>query len=110
MTKKIAYCGLDCNECPAFIATREDDDEKRAEVATTWSQLYNHDIAPESINCDGCKSNSDRLFSHCSVCQIRKCAKDKGLATCAACDDFACDPLKDLLKMAPEAKENLSRE
>jgi len=33
MNKMIAFCGLNCTECPAFIATRKDDDEERKKVS-----------------------------------------------------------------------------
>jgi Protein of unknown function (DUF3795) len=28
MEEMIAFCGLNCAECPAFLATQENDDEK----------------------------------------------------------------------------------
>jgi hypothetical protein len=75
MNEMTAICGLLCNQCGAFIATLNDDDAKRAEVARLWSKQYNHDIEPVDINCLGCTSDSDCLFNHCIVCEIRKCAK-----------------------------------
>lgn len=33
MDKMIAFCGIVCSECPAFVATQKDDDAKRKEVA-----------------------------------------------------------------------------
>ena len=30
MKEMISFCGLDCHECGAFLATKEDDDQKRA--------------------------------------------------------------------------------
>ena len=33
----IACCGLDCSKCEAYLATQEDNDVKRAEVAKKWS-------------------------------------------------------------------------
>lgn len=103
----IAYCGLTCAGCPAYQATRDDDDQQRAQVAATWSKLYNADITPESINCDGCKATTGRLFSHCDVCQVRACAVDKGMDTCAACDDYSCQALENILQFAPEARTKL---
>ena len=102
-----ACCGLVCSECGAFIATASDDDNKRAEVAQLWSKQYNVDIKPEEINCDGCISNSDRLIGHCKVCEIRKCARQKALANCAYCGEYACEKLEAFFKMVPDAKKSL---
>lgn len=39
MKEMIAVCGLDCSQCGAFLATKENDDKKRAKVAQEWSKL-----------------------------------------------------------------------
>ena len=98
---------LEWAACGAFIATSSDDDEKRAEVAELWSKQYGHDIKPEDVNCDGCTSDSDRLFSHCKVCEIRKCGREKAVANCAYCDEYACEKLEGFFKMVPDARKNL---
>ena len=109
MDKMIAFCGLTCTECPAFIATQKDDDEERKKVAELWSKEFNSDIKPEDINCDGCLTEeSDRLFSHCKVCEIRKCGREKEIENCAYCDDYACEKLTKFFDMAPEAKTSLA--
>jgi hypothetical protein len=108
MSEMISVCGLLCNECGAFIATAKDSDEKRAEVAELWSQQYNQNIKPEDINCDGCTTDSDRLFGHCKVCEIRKCGKEKAVVNCAYCDEYACEKLEGFFKMAPEAGRRLN--
>ncbi len=107
MEEMISICGLLCSECGAFIATKNDDDEKRAEVAEQWSKGYNVDIKPEDINCDGCISDSERLFSHCRVCEIRKCGKEKDLQNCAYCNEYTCEKLEKIFQMVPHAKERL---
>jgi len=107
MNEMTAICGLLCNECDAFIATRDDDDRKRAEVARLWSKQYNHDIEPGDINCLGCTSDSDCFFSHCRICEIRKCAKKKHIMNCAYCDCYACEKLEDFFRMVPDARKNL---
>ena len=33
MDKMIAFCGLTCTECPAFIATQKNDNKEREKVA-----------------------------------------------------------------------------
>jgi len=38
MNKMIAFCGLTCTECPAFIATRKDDDGERKKVAEFFAK------------------------------------------------------------------------
>jgi hypothetical protein len=106
MEKMMAYCGLICTDCPAFIATQNNDDEARKKVAEEWS---GHDAAlkPEDINCDGCLADTERIFKFCNICEARKCGKEKGVANCAYCDDYACDKLGKIFKMAPEAKTRL---
>ena len=107
MSEMIACCGLICTDCGAFIATANDDDQKRAEVAKLWSEQFKVQIKPEDINCDGCLSDSDRHIGHCKVCEIRKCAREKAVVNCAYCDDYACEKLESFFKMVPDAKKKL---
>ncbi len=108
MDEMIAYCGLGCHECGALIATKNDDDEKRAEMAKFWSKLFKADIKPEDINCDGCQSEGGRLFSHCNVCEIRKCGMEKKVENCAYCNDYPCKKLDFIFDNAPDAKDRLN--
>ena len=41
MNRYIAYCGLDCEKCEARIATINNDNNLRKEVAKKWSELNN---------------------------------------------------------------------
>lgn len=107
MSDMTACCGILCSKCDAFIATSSDDDAKRAKTAELWSKQYGMAVKPEEINCDGCRPDSSRLFSHCQVCEIRKCARDKAVANCAHCDDYACEKLEGFFKMVPDAREKL---
>ena len=107
MKKMIAVCGLDCNECGAFLATKENDDKKRAKVAQEWSKLFKVEIKPEDINCDGCQSDGGRLFNYCNVCEIRKCGKQKAVLNCAYCGDYVCEKLEGFFKMVPDARKHL---
>ena len=38
MEEIVAYCGLVCNECPAYEATQKNDNDARAKVAEEWSK------------------------------------------------------------------------
>jgi len=98
--KMIAYCGLNCSKCYAYLATQEDNDSKREETAQNWSKMYNADIKPEQINCDGCKSDGVK-FSHCNVCEIRQCCIEKNVDNCAVCESYICDTLSSFIKLAP---------
>jgi len=104
MEKMIAVCGIKCNECPAFLATQENDYLKRKEVAEMWSKEFQASFQPEDINCDGCTTGQDRLFSHCRVCEIRKCGREKQLKNCAYCDEYICSKLNELFRMIPQGK------
>ena len=104
----IAFCGLNCSKCDAFIATRENDAAKREATARKWSELYRADIKAEQINCQGCKSDGVR-FSHCDVCDIRKCCLSKGVDNCAVCEDTICDKLSAFISLAPEAGKALEK-
>jgi hypothetical protein len=105
--KNISYCGLDCSVCPAYLAWQKDDPELRASTAAQWSKIYQSDIRPEDVFCQGCLSTGERLFAHCRVCQIRQCGQNLKLPNCAHCRDYACDNLKQFFAVAPEAKASL---
>lgn len=105
----IAYCGLDCGRCPAFLATRRGDREALAETAERWSAESGEAISAGSIICDGCRGQSGRINEFCAVCEIRKCAVGRGLDTCAGCELYPC---RRLLRFAPyesEGRSNLDR-
>jgi hypothetical protein len=103
----IAYCGIDCSKCGAYLATAANDDALRAKTSAEWSKAYGVEIAPETINCTGCKGAGVK-FNYCeNMCDIRKCASERSVDTCADCSDYACDKLKSFQEMAPEPKQTL---
>jgi hypothetical protein len=103
----IAYCGLDCEKCDAFIATANNDNALRAKLAEHWSKEYDAQIRSEDINCTGCKSDGVKLYFCGNLCEVRKCALPRGISTCAACPDYPCDKLDFIHKRAPDAKAAL---
>ncbi len=104
----IACCGLDCERCDAWMATRDNDDGRRQETARKWSQMYQARIEPRQIVCHGCREDGVRFF-HCDQCEIRRCCLQKGLENCAACPDYICATLAGFIKMAPEAGAALAQ-
>ena len=102
-----AYCGMECSKCEGYLATKEDNDAKRKEVAEKWSIQYNADIKTEQINCDGCKSEGTKFFFTENMCPIRKCNIEKGTQHCAECRDYECEELSKFIEMAPQVGEAL---
>ncbi len=105
--KYYAYCGISCGDCPAYVATKKNDDVMRAETAKKWSEMFKREVKAADINCDGCPSDSKRIVYYCSICDIRKCAREKKLASCAKCSTYPCEKLTKFLAGAPEAKKTL---
>ena len=106
----IAFCGLACTGCDAFPANQNKMTmDEKIKVAEKWSMLYGHGhaIKSEDIHCDGCLSEGGNIFHYCSICEIRKCGKEKNIINCAYCGDYACEKLNSFLIMAPVAKTNL---
>jgi hypothetical protein len=107
MEKMVAMCGLICSACPAFLATKNDDDDERKRVAELWSKEYGADIKPEDVNCVGCIVTDGPHIGHCGQCEIRKCGFEKQVMNCAGCDDYGCAKLEKFLEMVPAARETL---
>ena len=109
MYESIAYCGLDCDRCPAYLATQSGDMEALARVAERWAVVTGREVRAEAILCDGCKSGSEQINAFCAVCEIRDCAQVRGLATCAGCEEYACERLRQFVAYEGEGKANLDR-
>ena len=108
MDRMIAYCGLDCGKCEAYIATKNDDDDLRRKVAKEWSELYKVEITKEMINCDGCRMDGRKTPFCESMCPIRICSSGKGFDTCGRCPDMGgCPKLKMIVSTNSEALERL---
>ncbi len=107
MNTIIAVCGLDCAQCPAYQATQANDEAALEALAAQWRKDFNApDITAASVVCDGCNTGG-RLSGYCNICEIRKCAGEKGFSTCASCQEYRCDKLVAFHNNAPGAKERL---
>lgn len=107
MEKMIAYCGLTCMECPAYIATQGNDAEAIARVAEQWSAEFNTQLTADDCWCNGCLAEKGPWMSHCAECGIRACGVEKSVQNCAHCDDYSCDKLTEFLGLVPDAKRAL---
>jgi hypothetical protein len=108
MSTLIAGCGLNCFICEARVATVKNDNGLRRITAEKWRVMYRvKEMTPEMINCTGCREEGVK-FSHCNVCEIRKCADSKGFVTCGECLEMEkCETVGAVHKYVPEAIVNL---
>lgn len=112
MSGAISYCGLVCQTCPIYLATREGNEEEQkrmhSEIAQLCREQYGMAYRPEDItDCDGCRMEGGRLFSACNDCTIRNCARQKGLENCAYCSEYVCERLEALFATEPTARVRL---
>lgn len=108
MKNKIAYCGLNCEKCDAYLATIHDDQALREKTAKLWTEFNQTTILPEQIHCQGCREDGAKTVFCESLCGIRQCALNKGVATCGECEKLeSCQTLGAILSNNPEALENL---
>ena len=96
--KIIAFCGIDCTACPAYVGTQAGDEELLAKTAAEWS-VGDEQLTVEDMECYSCLQTEKRLFKWCSLCKVKDCCREKDLANCAHCDEYACEDLKKLWDM-----------
>ena len=108
MKDRIAYCGLDCEKCDAYLATVRDDQALREKTAKLWSALNHAPILPEHINCQGCRAEGIKTIFCDSLCEIRQCALKKSMTTCGDCPDLeTCQIVGEIVSDYPEALKHL---
>ncbi|MBN2387452.1 MAG: DUF3795 domain-containing protein [Anaerolineales bacterium] len=108
MTTLIAPCGLDCAQCEAYKLTQVNDLPGLAALVEKWKIEFNApDMTLESAICDGCLATSGRLGGYCALCEIRKCAVEHRITTCAECREYGCQKLQTFWQGAPQAQANL---
>ena len=111
MNTMLAYCGLTCDSCPIHLATLESDPAKkqsmRISIAKMCTEHYGMPMQPAEVNdCDGCRAGA-RLFSGCTKCEIRICAAERKVESCAFCPSFKCDKLRHHFEIDPTAESRL---
>ena len=108
MKDLIAFCGLDCEKCDAYLATLHDDQALREKTARLWSELNHVTILPEQIQCQGCRVDGVKTVFCEQLCGIRQCALKKGFTTCGDCPEMdGCQTLEMITGTNPDAIINL---
>ncbi len=93
--KTIGYCGYRCHLC----AARSDDPDVRQRLVDGWRKYFGHEsYTAENVRCDGCRADGRHADTSC---EARPCAIERGVESCALCDDFPCKKVRHLLATAP---------
>jgi Protein of unknown function (DUF3795) len=93
----VAYCGLFCESCGIYIATKKNDGpelERLAQIMKTTK---------DKIRCEGCRSSV--LSPHCRECGFTACAKTRGADNCEQCGEFPCVKLREFQAQLPHRAE-----
>jgi hypothetical protein len=108
MAKILAYCGLDCGECEAYIASQKNDRAGLEATAKKWAAQFGGNlVTADACICDGCSTGERKSTAHCATCTIRLCASKREVVTCAHCADYGCATLQQFFAFAPVLKEKL---
>lgn len=83
--KTAGVCGLYCEACTLFIATKEDP-ERLGDIAKRYL------LTVEAITCYGCRSA--KRGPYCEKCKMFACAAQRGIDFCVECTEYPCDDLK----------------
>jgi len=98
-----AVCGLFCEACTLYIATKEDPERLKGLAAR-------FQLSEEAVKCYGCRS--DKRGPYCAMCKMSSCAAERGIEFCSECEDYPCSELKQFQSERPhriELWEDLKR-
>ncbi len=79
------YCGLNCGACHFLGAYERGDEEWLKKAAESES------CKTDDLRCRGCKTEVTAVF--CTDCEMRLCAREKGVEFCNECKDFPCETI-----------------
>jgi len=95
MTEKmVAYCGLICTDCDAYVATQAEDMVALEKMARETSAQFEMELTIADAMCDGCLAITGRQIGYCLECAIRLCGIQKHVENCARCDGYPCGKIE----------------
>ena len=103
----LAYCGLNCKECPVYLASIGKDTAEQIRLADEYSTVA-YKFSKEDMYCLGCHSDtvSQKM---CGKCEIRICGAKKIYGNCAECTEFPCSTLEKYLDDNSDNLNNLKQ-
>ena len=105
----VAFCGINCGECKAYIATKKNDLNLKKALAEDWSKQFGFQMKPEDMTCVGCAVLEGPHVGYCAKCVIRQCGVGKAVENCVFCVEYPCSKLEFIHSRKPEAKERLEQ-
>jgi len=95
-----APCGLDCFNCPVYLA--QDNEDLRVKIS------QNLGIPPEKAVCPGCRPENGTItfLNMAEPCHVYQCIEKKGIDFCCDCSDFPCDYLHPYADQASQRPHN----
>jgi hypothetical protein len=95
-----APCGLDCFNCPLYLAN-ENENIRKAVAARLG-------LDPEQAVCGGCRNENGTIacIGMTGPCNVYRCIERKGIDFCFDCRDFPCDHLHPYADKAGERPHN----
>ncbi len=103
-----APCGLDCFNCPAYLAN--DNEEIRKQVILDASTDAVH-FSDEDVVCKGCRRENGLIPLRNKLglgpCKVYKCISSKDIESCADCSDFPCDNLHPYAEFSSTFEHNV---
>jgi len=105
----IGACGVYCGACGDYLAYVNDDKELRRKAAAEINRQLNMNLAPEEVRCLGCWGEIHTAWAASLRCDVRRCAEEKRMLSCALCDRFPCEKLDRRVDKKNKHMGNLSR-
>lgn len=105
--RMVAYCGIVCTECDAFVATQAGDHDALEQMARQASEQLGISMTAEETECDGCVAVTGRQIPYCSQCAIRACGVDRLVENCAHCGDYPCPRIEAFAKPGSKHRTTL---
>ena len=104
----LTRCGYRCDLCLAYKPNVVATPSNRQKLSDGWYEYFGFRLPPEEICCDGCMADDPKLID--KGCPVRPCVIEKELDTCAQCEDYGCDKLRERLVVYEEVRHRLGAE
>lgn len=102
----LSYCGLLCDDCPLYMATKNNDQQAKEKLAREYSTADTLFIA-EDMTCEGCFWEKNDSSKMCGDCEIRRCAQGKTVENCGHCSAYPCEIVERRLPGETDCRKRL---